>query len=577
MADQKVNINIGTSYSGEGMQRAMGAMNNMSRVAGKAAGAVGSIGGALGGMSGEAGKAIGSISRLIGALAMGGPLGLAIAGVTALVGAFQSLREEEEKTRQEQERMRFESAKRHIDSYQESVNALATSLEKVTKFQATFNNTLAAIDTNRANVQATQALITGEKGGTAVSRAEGQRNATAITQAQNIQNAETALRTAQKNWGNANKAAEAQAKAIAGLEKYVESAQQNLNKVIATTDPEDEEGIAARRRAATILSKSQQALADAKDKERDMTNAALQAYNEYVKTLEALNATKAKAELENVRAENAVVDAKKKAEEDRLKEEQKRRDEEEKEWEEEERSRQEAIKETWEQVTREKERNDRFREEERMEKKLREEIAKEPQLREELNKATEDLKNAERELATRMRNVQLANMGWRGPMGWGGGGGDGNAPIGEGQVIGNGINGKNRYDPRNNQSIHDAGYNRRKQAGYARNAQSQGFGNSARDAADLRDMQGKLERAAARGEDVMTKEGRDKVLGKGRSDRYDKLFAKDPENMKEIAKIAGEKAAQKLKDAKDAKDQAEQQLQANVQTIVTLMKNLGLK
>ena len=65
------------------------------------------------------------------------------------------MREEEEKTRQEQERLRFESAKRHIDSYQESVNALATSLEKVTKFQATFNNTLAAIDTNRANVQAT--------------------------------------------------------------------------------------------------------------------------------------------------------------------------------------------------------------------------------------------------------------------------------------------------------------------------------------------------------------------------------------------------------------------------------------
>ena len=265
---------------------------------------------------------------------------------------------------------------------------------------------------------------------------------------------------------NANKAADAQRKAIKGLEAYAKSAQESVLK-LGTVDLADEEGLKELSRRRAILSKAEANLATAKEKEKELTNAVIQANNEYVKAQEALNATKVKAELENVRAENAVVDAKKKAEEDRLKEEQKRRDEEEKEWEEEERARQEAIKETWEQVTREKERNDRFREEERMEKKLREEIAKEPQLREELNRATEDLKNAEYDLANKLRNLDVLSRGWRG------------GPVPEGQIIGNGFNSSNRYGARTNVSKNDAGYNERIQAGYERNARSQGYGLSA--------------------------------------------------------------------------------------------------
>lgn len=104
-------------------------------------------------------------------------------GVTSLVSAFQSWREETKKTREEQEKLKFDSAKRQIDNYQESVNSLATSLEKVAKFQATFNNTLASVQTNQSTIEATKALIAGEKGGTEVTRAEGQQKATAITQA----------------------------------------------------------------------------------------------------------------------------------------------------------------------------------------------------------------------------------------------------------------------------------------------------------------------------------------------------------------------------------------------------------
>ena len=189
-------------------------------------------------------------------------------------------------------------------------------------------------------------------------------------------------------------------------------------------------------------------------------------------------------------------------------------------------------------------------------------------MREELDKATKELKDAEKELADRLKAVKIEDLGWRGGgAGWGGGGGAGggggggngdNAPIGEGQVIGNGINGKNRYGARNNQSIHDAGYNERVNAGYERNAQSQGYGNSARDAMKLRDQQAKLDRAAARGEDVSTPEGRENILGKKGAKDYEDRLAKDPQHLKEAAKKAAEAAAEKLKEAQEKKKIAEE-------------------
>lgn len=83
---------------------------------------------------------------------MGGPLGLAVAGVTALVAAFQELSEEEERARKEAEKAKWDAAKNAIDGYQKSVNDLAVALDKVQKFQAKFNGTLASIDTSKANV-----------------------------------------------------------------------------------------------------------------------------------------------------------------------------------------------------------------------------------------------------------------------------------------------------------------------------------------------------------------------------------------------------------------------------------------
>lgn len=538
----------------------------MSKAAGKAAGAVGSISGALGGMDGAAGKAVGSISKLMGALATGGPLGLAVAGVTALIGAFQSWREEQEKARQEQERMRFESAKQHLDSYQESVNALAASLDKAAKFQAQFNNTLAAVETNKATVAATQALIAGEKGGTNVSRAEGMRNAVAITQAQNVRNAEVAIQTARTNWRNANKAADAQKNAISGLERYRDQLQEahrvKVHEYFASGG--DEEHATAVNNAAVLLAKAEKDIAAAKDKERELTNAAIQAYNEFVRTTEALNATKAKAELENIRAENALTEAKKKEEEERVKAEQKKREEEEKAWEEEEKARQEALKETWEQVAREKERNDRFREEVRLEQKLRDAIAEEPKLQEELDKATEELKNAEYDLAAKMRKATAASIA-ADVIAAGGVYNPNNAPVGGRANRRRGAAANNVDNQPWLDFAKPEGWDQRWARSHQAQAAAAGIqaGLSKREQREL----DRLDEKFAGGQALSDSEKR----------RRAELAAKDPERIRQRAEKAAEKAAQEKEAKQAAKDAAEKALQDNVKNIYELMKQLGLK
>lgn len=154
MADQSIKINIGSSYDGSGMSRAMGGLNNLSQKAGRASSAIGSLAGAFSGLDGAAGKAVGAVSRLTGALSMGGPIGLAIAGVTALVGMFQSYKEKQEKAAAATEeaakkvkKLQEEAAKKAWNDFVAGVTAgrietdkLAASLDKVVRL----NNALAS-------------------------------------------------------------------------------------------------------------------------------------------------------------------------------------------------------------------------------------------------------------------------------------------------------------------------------------------------------------------------------------------------------------------------------------------------
>lgn len=89
MADQTLKINVGSSYDGSGMSKAMGAVNTLSQKAGKAASSVGRLGSSFGMLGGEAGKAVGAVASFAGAFAAGGVWGLAIAGVTATIQLFK--------------------------------------------------------------------------------------------------------------------------------------------------------------------------------------------------------------------------------------------------------------------------------------------------------------------------------------------------------------------------------------------------------------------------------------------------------------------------------------------------------
>jgi hypothetical protein len=134
MADQRVNINIGTTYDGKGMSLAIGGNNKLITATTKTSMAVARLGGAFGQLDKTAGLTIGRMSRLFGALAYGGPIGVAVAGVTLLAEAVSGWFQEQEKARKELEKTEFESAKHSIDQYQESVENLATSLEKAARF-----------------------------------------------------------------------------------------------------------------------------------------------------------------------------------------------------------------------------------------------------------------------------------------------------------------------------------------------------------------------------------------------------------------------------------------------------------
>jgi hypothetical protein len=160
----------------------------------------------------------------------------------------------------------------------------------------------------------------------------------------------------------------------------------------------------------------------------------------------------------------------------------------------------------------------------------------------ELEAATKELETAQWQYAQRLKEAAAATAGWRQGGGWG----DGNAAIGAGQIIGNGINGKDRYDPRNNQSKNDAGYNARKEEGYERNARSQGYGLSASEQRDYNNLANK-----------MVNGGRN-ALSDREKKRWDELKAKNPEDI----------ARQKEKEAEKAKDKVD-----DLKTEVTKLKD----
>lgn len=124
MADQKLTINIGSSWNGAGMQKAMGAVNTLSRSAGKAARAVNGLGSAFGSLGGEAGKAVNAIAGFAGAFATGGVWGFAIAGLTTAIQLFKDsfAMMDEMKKKAEEQAKAWEKAEKAAEKWIEQLN-----------------------------------------------------------------------------------------------------------------------------------------------------------------------------------------------------------------------------------------------------------------------------------------------------------------------------------------------------------------------------------------------------------------------------------------------------------------------
>ena len=193
---------------------------------------------------------------------------------------------------------------------------LAESLESAAKFQKEFNGTLNKIQNIGTSIEATNALIEGEKGGTEESKIRGRIKATKLTGEQSIKNAEKARDDAKRDWKDADRLHEAQKKAVASLEASATGWKTRADKYQreheGNWDEESQKEYSAMR---IHQSHAENEVVAAKDKEAKLLHDVNVAYNKWVASENAIGEAKKKAELANIRAENELTELKKKEKE----------------------------------------------------------------------------------------------------------------------------------------------------------------------------------------------------------------------------------------------------------------------
>ena len=151
MADNHINISIGSSFNAEGFNKLTHAAGEVTKTTGKIVNGVSQIGGALGQFDGTIGKVTNAAGGLMSAFSMAGPLGLAIAGISALAGWLGKMKKEAEEAKKRIDEMNaaaekariervFNDAKNAIDKasgslgdYIKKLNAVAEAVERRVK------------------------------------------------------------------------------------------------------------------------------------------------------------------------------------------------------------------------------------------------------------------------------------------------------------------------------------------------------------------------------------------------------------------------------------------------------------
>lgn len=557
MADQSIKINIGTTYSGAGMQKAMSATKQLGDVSKRAAGAIGQLGSAFGGMDGQIGKAVSSIAGFASAIAVAGPVGLAITAITSLVSMFKELSDEAEKTRKAQMKAFSDNLMKGIDNYGKSIDTVIDKLgklqaqqEKVAKSTVDLNNAMTDKNVAQRQLEAINEAANASSGERGVIQARANIDIARMKGESAVSSADANVNAAQGKLNTTTTALGQVGDEIRALTLRLETLN-GLNR--AYHDTAHREGyqnqttIDKSHQAQLAVNKAQKKLAELQERQANLIQTQEAQRNELAAAEQKAQTARINADAENAKAQTALKDAEDKA------------------WEEEQKARDEAVKEMWAEVAVRAEREAKMKEEARAEQKLKDTIKQHDEDEKALDEATKELEMAQRNYAYRVHNAMIANANthWATALGGPGGAWNGGSAIPAGQIVNNGINGQNRYTPRNNASIHDTGYNERVAAGMERNAQSQGYGLSARD----RHRQQELYDKAKRGTPLSNKE----------LDELKDLNERDPAKQKEKADKELEKARKEAEEKQKQKDEAEQKLKDDVSEIVTLMRQLGLK
>lgn len=136
MADQSMNIKIGTSFNGEGVAASVKGMKSVGTAAKASAVAVTALSKSFGGMDASASRAVGSIGRLFGAFANGNGLGAALVVITGIVSAFAEMKrkaDEAAKTQFDNQIKGLEDISKRADDATESYKRLAKSIDNFKK------------------------------------------------------------------------------------------------------------------------------------------------------------------------------------------------------------------------------------------------------------------------------------------------------------------------------------------------------------------------------------------------------------------------------------------------------------
>lgn len=154
MADNRIRFVLESLFKGEGFQKASKAVKDTSGVVKNAADGVKNLSAEMSGMGGVIGKVSDGVGKLFGVFMAGGPVGIAVAAISLLVGAFVKWRGEIEKAREEHEKFlksaqdgyqnrlmiyAQKSRKAAIDAMNASIDAGTAAIEKVQKLSAAYD------------------------------------------------------------------------------------------------------------------------------------------------------------------------------------------------------------------------------------------------------------------------------------------------------------------------------------------------------------------------------------------------------------------------------------------------------